>query len=107
MTWIKAPQDDYAVRVLQRKNTASSAINNPGRVLPSENEQQQHIPVEKPVRFKGQERRKQDRRKQDRRKNSQSVLLNTRSEQDRRRGDRRKAQYEDSASTLKHIDKFA
>jgi len=104
MTWIKAPQDDLAVRQLRRNNSASNAIKHPGKVLASENNVARHARIERNINFKQHERRKTDRRKKERRQRNDPVVLNTRMQYDRRRSDRRQA--EDQEQTLAHIDKY-
>lgn len=104
MTWIKAPQDDHAVRQLRRNNSASNAIEHPGKVVASENNVEQHTRIERNINFKQHERRKTDRRKQQRRQRNDPVVLNTRMQHDRRRSDRRLSEDQDAALT--HVDKF-
>jgi len=104
MTWIKAPQDDTAVRQIRRTNDASYAIKNPANVVGGENNKEHQAQVNLNVNFKQHERRKTDRRKQDRRQRNDPVVLNTRMQHDRRRGDRRHEENFDQA--VKHIDKY-
>lgn len=104
MTWIKAPQDDTAVRNIRRTNTNSNAIKNPAKVLAGENNLEPQARINPTPNFQHHERRKTDRRQQQRRQRNDPVVLNTRMQHDRRREDRR--QSENSENALKHIDKF-
>jgi len=104
MTWIKAPQDDFAVRQLRRNNKSSTAINNPAKVVASENNVEPHNRVNLNLNFKQIERRKTDRRRQQRRQSNNPVVLDTRMQYDRRREDRR--QEDDNDQAIQHIDKY-
>ena len=106
MTWIKAPQDDYAVREIQRKNSTATAIGQPGTVQQPEKKdllQRDSVPVRQPT--QEQERRKTDRRRKERRVRQEAVVLDTRTYHDRRRNDRRREP--ESWIPPKGVDRFA